>query len=80
MTERSEVESVFPDGPALIYVPTKDELGIGTTIAFRVDRGVPLQAGGSLSDGDARRERAILRALLTHALHLVDQADSEVQR
>lgn len=51
-----------PDGPALTYVGAPHE---GTATAFRVDMRAP----------DDARERAICRALLHHALALLDASE-----
>lgn len=67
--------SVYPPGPALLYVPSPgaDVLAFPGDIrpsAWRVDTG-RITEGGPVSTDDARRERMILRALLNQALYLL---------
>jgi hypothetical protein len=53
---------VTVNGPALLYISTKDRHG--TQTVQRVDLTAPADS----------RERALCRALLTHALELLDQS------
>lgn len=70
-----EAESVFPPGPALIYVPSDLDL-LGEASAVRVDRGTGvLEPGGRLSEEDAERERALLRALLAHTMAMLSRTE-----
>lgn len=69
----------FPTGPALLYVTQPDQSGLITedpSFLIQVDR-FTIKEGGPLSADGAYRERAILRALLVHALHLVDAEDAD---
>lgn len=79
MDQRTE-SSVFPTvrGPAILYVPTPDDFPMGTeeTVIYRVDTDMPVREGGTLSAEVARRERAVLRALLVHALTLLDESEA----
>lgn len=69
--EQADAEQL--PGPALLYVHSEEHLD-GTRQITRADMSVPLE-GGLLSEGQARRERGVLRALLVHALWLLDQED-----
>ena len=73
-TQVTEGMEHFPPGPALLYIPTiTDRLfKEGGTSLYRVDNGTIME-GGVLSEDEARRERAVLRALLRHALTLVGE-------
>ena len=64
----------MPPGPALLYVPSCEEMDVTRSVC-RVDMDVP-RGGGPMSEEQARRERALLRALLVHALWILDQEDS----
>lgn len=72
--------AVFPTvrGPAIIYVPTPDDVALGTEemVLYRVDTAMPIQEGGTLSADTARRERAVLRSLLEHALTLLNESEA----
>lgn len=68
----------YPPGPALLYVhadPGMPFLDRPSQAITQVDHGVPVW-GGPVSEKDAHRERRILRALLEHALWLLDQEES----
>lgn len=72
-----DLQVTLPPGPALIYVHS--DSGDGSVAYTRVDRHAPVVAGGFVGT-DPRtfptdRERAVLRALLTHALMVLDQAE-----
>jgi hypothetical protein len=79
MTMSETEEPYYPPGPALLYVPSP-VTGLvqdpeEARYAFRVDSSV-IQEGGLLSVEDVYRERKILRALLEHALWLLDRAEA----
>lgn len=69
----------LPSGPALLYIPS-DPGGLVTEsllpTAFRVDTH-RITGGGPLSDDGARRERMLLRALLSQALWLLGPEEDE---
>lgn len=62
----------WPQGPALMYVHSGGAVGMRTVT--RVDNVVPGE-GGPFSMMDATRERRVLRALLEHALWLLDREE-----
>lgn len=69
----------FPPGPALLYVLTPSARLLdppGTeSVLVRVDNHQAITEGGSFTREEAARERAVLRALLTHSLLLLDQEE-----
>lgn len=60
----------LPDGPALLYVHDHSAEPATRTLT-RVDHSAPFATG----PGNSGRERAICRALLLHALRLLDEAE-----
>lgn len=76
----TEEQPVYPDGPALLYVPSPGTSVVRADyfrgVAFRVDSS-RIAEGGILSEADARRERMLLRALLNHALFLLGPEEGE---
>lgn len=75
----SEPEPVpyLPPGPALLYV----HADLGPTLLDRPSQTItqvdfsPPREGGPVSPAEVQRERRILRALLEHALWLLDQEE-----
>lgn len=69
----------YPPGPALLYVHADARHGLrfddDVRTLTQVDLSAPAE-GGPLSAADAARERALLRALLVHALRLLDEAET----
>lgn len=65
----------YPPGPALLYVHAEERLFLGpdrrTLTVTRVDHGLP----GADCEAVVQRERRILRALLEHALWLLDREE-----
>jgi len=57
--------AAFPNGPALAYIESGDTDAEGTHTIRLVDRDVPADP----------RERALCRALLLHALQLLDASE-----
>lgn len=67
----------YPPGPALLYVhadPGPLLLDRPSQTITQVDFGPPLE-GGPVSPAEVQRERRILRALLEHALWLLDREE-----
>lgn len=68
-------------GPALLYVPTSLDrplgYGDGETVMYRIDNGTIMDSRG-LPESNARRERAVLRALLRHALLILEEEENRV--
>lgn len=74
MTNEDHARVILPPGPALIYVHS--DSGNGSVSYTRVDWKPPEVAGGVTGSFPVtfptERERKILRALLEHALSLLD--------
>lgn len=76
----TEEQPFYPDGPALLYVPSPGTSPVradySRDVAFRVDSHL-ITEGGVMSANDARRERMLLRALLNQALYLLGPEEGE---